>query len=228
MINNIPIYTGFVKTVDPNKYAGLDAEAFFEIWYQNTLKNAPNSQIRLIGPDCPDNIPHKPWLPQDANVYVVATYPNLGHIHDYIDGKRDGIWCGWTAGIVLGMMDAYVNGWDFIYKEQDCLAFGDFTSQLIKENANYDITYGSCRLMGPAQSLFIVKHFMIPVVIGCLAQYMDKNVLPEYKFQKLEVRQNRLSFGYDRDRPFNPEDEVFYVQQLSKEDLEILKLNNLV
>jgi hypothetical protein len=216
------IYTGFVKDVDPGKYANLNAEDFFSIWIANTQRFAPNTQIRILGPDVPNNIA------KYDNVKSIAEYPNLGHVHDYLDGKRDGIWCGWTAGIVLGMVDAYVNGKDFIYKEQDCLAFGDFVSRMKKENDNYDITYGSCRLMGPAQSLFIVRNYIIPVVIGCLAQYKDKDMLPEYKFKNLQVRQNRLSFGYDRDRPFNMKDEVFYIQQLSDNDMNILINNNLI
>jgi len=214
-----PIYTGYVKDVDPNKYGGLNAEDFFDIWKKNTKKYAPESEIRIIGPDSPSS---------KDGIHIVSTYPNLGHVHDYIEGKREGIWCGWTAGIVVGMIDAYVNGWDFIYKEQDCLAFGDFVNKMKEENINSDITYGSCRLMGPAQSLFIVRNYIIPVIIGCLAQYKDKDVLPEYKFQKLQVRQNRLSFGYDRDRPFNVHDSVFYVQQLTPTDLQILKNSNLI
>jgi hypothetical protein len=37
-----------------------------------------------------------------------------------------------------------------------------------------------------------------------------------------------MSFGYDRDRPFNPKDKIFYIQQVTKNDLEILQQEGLL
>jgi hypothetical protein len=83
-------------------------------------------------------------------------------------------------------------------------------------------------LMGAAQSLFLVKRNAIPDIIRSLALDDDKIVLPETKFARLPVKQTRLSFGYDRDRPWNPNDSEFYIQQISESDYEQLVANNLV
>ena len=217
------IYTGYVSNVDPKKYAGFDAETFFKIWYKNTRTYVSSEiQIKILGPEQP------PDIELLENVKQIATYPNLGHIGDYIHKNKEGLWCGWTAGIVLGMIDAYVNEIDFVYKEQDCLAFGDYISSMYGNDEDFDIVYGECKLMGVAQSLFLVKRNAIPKIIASLAQEPDVVILPEDKFLKLPVKQKRLSFGYDRDRPFNPKDPVFYIQQLSKDDYSILERENLV
>lgn len=219
---NYNIYTGFVKNTDVSKYAEKNSQEFFNIWYSNTRKYInENIDIIILGPE-------KPNLENTINVRVLEEYENLGHIGDYIDNKKTGKWCGWTAAIVFGMIHAYVKNVDFIYKEQDCLAFGNYIEQMYNDCEGCDIVYGSCRIMNAAQSLFLVKRNAIPDIIASLANDDDKNVLPEYKFLRLPVKQKRLSFGYDRDRPWNPHDKVFYIQQLSKLDFEQLIQHNLI
>lgn len=216
------IYTGFVKNINPNKYANKSSQEFFDLWYTNTRKYAGGDiPVYLLGPDVPD-------LSATSNTEIIGRYENLGHVDDYVYGRRFGKWCGWTAAIVLGMSHAYACNKDFIYKEQDCLAFGPYIATMYRECEGYDIVYGSCQVMGAAQSLFIVKRNAIPNIISCLAQHDDGHILPEMKFAMLAVKQRRLSFGYDRDRPFNPQDSVFYIQQVSVSDMEQLKNHNLV
>lgn len=216
------IYTGFVSANNKKKYANLAAQEFFDLWYLNTRKYAGNDiEIRIFGPDVPD-------ISKCENTRIIAQYENLGHVGDYINNKRFGRWCGWTAGVIYGMMDAYVNNVDFIYKEQDCLAFGDWINQIKIDNTFMDITYGECKIMGIAQSLFYVKRNAIPDIIASLAQDDDSKVLPEHKFLRLPVKKNKLSFGYDRDRPFNPDDKSFYIQQVTENDLAILKEKGLI
>ena len=199
MSNNYQIYSGFVKDVDPSKYGGLNADRWLNIWYSNTLKYSKNTQLNLFGPDVPYDDRFL-WLRQ------LVDYPNLGHIGDYIHGHRHGKWCGWTAGVVFGMMHAYLHNTDFLYKEQDCLWFGEnIVDQIYRDLGDKDIVFGSCKLMGPAQSLFLVRRNAIPNIIADLAKDDDKDVLPEYKFARLP-NQAKLSFGYDRDRPFNMDD----------------------
>jgi hypothetical protein len=229
MNNKYQIYSGFVKDVDPNKYGGLDADDWFDIWYKNTICG-PNwcndrytyNPVYLFGPD---------FLLVDAadyDIQNITAYNNLGHIGDYIHGKRQGKWCGWTAGVVFGMMHAYLHNVDFLYKEQDCLWFGQgIVDQMYQDLGDKDIVFGSCKLMGPAQSLFLVRRNAIPNIIASLAQDDDKDVLPEYKFARLP-NQAKLSFGYDRDRPFNIDDVNWYIQQVSKEELDLLQSKGLV
>jgi hypothetical protein len=219
---NYKIYTGFVKDVDPSRYGGKNSQEFFETWYDNTRKYInDNIDICILGPHAPD-------ITGLINTKIIAEYDNLGHVGDYLHGRRVGRWCGWTSAIVLGMIHAYVSGTDFVYKEQDCLAFGNYVQQMYEESQNCDIIYGSCRIMGVAQSLFLAKRDAIPDIIASLSKDDDKDILPEFKFSRLPVRQTRLSFGYDRDRPFNIKDPIFYIQQISKTELETLHSNKLI
>jgi hypothetical protein len=219
---NYNLYTGFVKSVNPTKYANKDSQEFFNLWYNNTRKFAGETDILILGPDAP-------VLDSDkSNIKVLDTYDNLGHVDDYVYGKRHGKWCGWTSAVVFGMMHAYMHNVDFIYKEQDCLAFGNYIERMYEESSDSDIIYGSCQVMGAAQSLFLAKRNAIPDIIGAMSVYPDGLMLPEAKFANLPVKQKRFSFGYDRDRPWNPSDSVFYIQQVTVDDLEQLKYNNLV
>ena len=81
--------------------------------------------------------------------------------------------------------------------------------------------------MGPAQSLFLVRRNSIPNIIADLARDDDKDVLPEYKFARLP-NHAKLSFGYDRDRPFNTKDLHWYIQQVTESELEQLRKEGLV
>jgi hypothetical protein len=226
MNNNYQIYSGFVKDVDPNKYGGLDADDWFDIWIGNTLEHTPASKIKFFGPDTTPIGPG--WELYDIHHAALVLYENLGHIGDYIHGKRQGKWCGWTAGVVFGMIHAYLHNVDFLYKEQDCLWFGEnIVDQMYQDLGDKDIVFGSCKLMGPAQSLFLVRRNSIPDIIASLAQDDDKDVLPEYKFARLP-NQAKLSFGYDRDRPFNIDDAHWYIQQVTEEELKQLRENGLI
>lgn len=219
---NYIIYSGYCNNINPNKYGGLDAQSFFDIWYSNTIKyTSSDVKIRLFGPSSP-NIDNKP------QVKVLSEYDNIGHVEDLIYKRKHGNFCGWTCGIILGMLDAYIRGVDFIFKEQDCLAFGPFVDNMYNTISDNDIIYGTCKIMGIAQSLFLVKRDAIPVVISHLFSQSDLKVLPEYKFGSLPIKKCLLPFGYDRDRPFNINDKVFYVQQLNIVELNDLKSNNLI
>lgn len=216
-MNNYQIYSGFCRTIDTQKYGGMTADEWYDIWWKNTTTQE-HTYINIFGPDTPIN--------QSAR--QIAEYPNLGYIGDYIHGKLHGKWCGWSAGVVFGMMHAYINQVDFLYKEQDCLWFGDgIIDQMYKEIGDKDIIFGSCKLMAHAQSLFLVKRDAIPDIISQLAQNDDSKVLPEAKFGKL-MNSTKLSFGYDRDRPFNISDRYWYIQQVSESELNILQENKLL
>ncbi len=38
----------------------------------------------------------------------------------------------------------------------------------------------------------------------------------------------KLTFGYDRDRPFNVKDKIFYIQQIKTQELQILENEKLI
>ena len=226
MSNNYQIYSGFVKDVNYSKYGGLHSYDWFDIWIGNTLEHVDTSKVKFFGPDATPIGPG--WELHDIYQADVVSYDNLGHIGDYIHGHKHGRWCGWTAGVVFGMMHAYLHNVDFLYKEQDCLWFGQgIVDQIYRDLGDKDIVFGSCKLMGPAQSLFLVRRNAIPQIIASLAQDDDKDVLPEYKFARLP-NHAKLSFGYDRDRPFNVEDPHWYIQQVTQDELDLLRTKGLI
>jgi hypothetical protein len=209
------IYSGFCKNVDPKKYANLSADEWFEIWYKNTI-SISHSDIFIFGPDVPN-------LTNKNGIYSIGEYTNLGHGGDYWNGSREGRWCGWVTGVALGMIHAYACNSDFIYKEQDCLWFGDtIISQMYQDLGDTDIVMGTCKLMGTANSLFLVPRNKILDVIASLIPTDAKTLLPEDRFKRIP-NSSRLSFGYDRDRPFDISKLPFYIQQVTDTELESLK-----
>lgn len=215
MENSFSIYSGFYrKEADKEKYSNLDSDSFFEIWYGNTRKYY-SEPIYIVGCDVP-------ILDNKLNIFSLSEYPNLGHVGDYLNGNKTGRYCGWTAGVLIGLLHAYCNNKDFVYKEQDCLAFGSYVEQMRSEIGDNGIIFGKNRIMGVAQALFYVKRDFIPQIISYLSIQDDKDVLPEYKFGNIKEKAI-FSFGYDRDRPINVNDAVFYLQQITELDLEQIK-----
>lgn len=176
------------------------------------------------------------WFTQPNTTFLSG---NLGHVGDLLNGSKPYDFCGWSSGVLALAMIAYSNESDFLYKEQDCLAFGPWVEQMYADMGDGDMVFGR-KMQGPpympcAQSLFLVRHSFIPHFVG---QYLymgsDKieTNLPEHKFQKLEDnnpgRIRRLSFGYDRERPINFDDKVWYAQKFTHQELEELKKRKLV
>ena len=214
-MKNFIIYTGYVKNISPEKYANKSSQDFFNIWYKNT-RDYTDNPIHIFGPDSPN-------IEKTTNTKILAEYENLGHVEDW--NRKKGRWAGWVSGVLYGMIDAYVRRVDFICKEQDCLAFGDYINQMYLDLGNSGIILGNYSNMACAQSLFLVKRDHIPEVIKVICQ--DNSHLPEDTFSKIG-NQKRLTFGYDRDRPFNAKDKRFYIQQVSVHDLDILIGENLI
>lgn len=217
------IYTGYVANETEetgSKYADQSLSDFFKIWYSNTRRFEPFTPIFIHGPDVPD-------LTNTENIQSIAQYSNLGHVHDYISKKRVGKWCGAVAGMVYGMMHAYLQDVDFVYKEQDCLIVGDCIGQMYKEIGDNGIIFGDNQMFRSAQALFLVKRHYIPLMIKQLAERNDADVLPECKFLMLKYS-CKFSFGYDRDRPYNKLDKCFYIQQVKPNELQDLQDSNLI
>lgn len=159
---------------------------------------------------------------------------DIGHAYDLICGRKPYAWCGWSVSIMSLAMIAYFNETDFIWKEQDCLAFGDWTKQIYDEVGDKDVMFGSWR-PGAANSLFWVRHSFIPefvrLYLGTGDERLDCN-LGEKKFERLEAehpsRFGRYTFGYDRDRPFCMKQPVFYAQKFSPQELVDLRAAGLI
>jgi len=159
---------------------------------------------------------------------------NNGHVGQLISGEKKNKFCGWSMAFLTGAMIAYQNETDYIWLEQDCLAFGPWVERTYADMGDGDMVFGHKMKTAPfmpcSQSLVLVRHSFIPEMVSAyLGMGTDNDVtnLPEAKFQKLEDqfgdRIRRLSFGCDRERPIPYDDEVFYAQKLTDEELETLK-----
>lgn len=198
---------------------------FYRIWAQNTLDHSSAERVYVI---CCGRKP-----PVARGITVIPATGNLGHIGAIFrkeNNPNNHAYCGWSSHMLTLAMIAYSNCTDFIYKEQDCLAFGNWVHQMYCDARGRMMVYGQCQLMGVAQSLFLVKHAFIPDFVRFYLNLSDdrnRHMLPEHKFLAIhhafrrEV--GRLSFGFDRDRPMDFEAPAFYAQKLTRTELQEMK-----
>ena len=198
---------------------------FPDVWLRCLSKANPKpSSVIVLGVGGPKN-------PYGDRVQFVSLDGNLGYIGSLLSGEKPHSFCGWSAGMLALAMIAYNNETDFIYVEQDCLVFGDWVNALYDAlGGSLGIVFGSNNLMECAQSLFLVRHSFIPqFVVDYISQGPERENcnIPETKFARLEkLKQEswgRFKFGYDRYRPFNPNDPTFYIQQLTKDDMRLVE-----
>lgn len=203
---------------------------FFPYWYANTLKYADPVEVVTI-----DSA--SPLLPVVKQGNWVRLAENLGHVHDQ-DKRAESIQFGaWSLSYLMGAMFAYNNRSDFIFKGQNCLAFGPWVDRMYQEmdDKNLLMLTGqtTANHYGIEQSLTIIRHeFIMPF----LRHYMsimapdgaaDQYIRPENKFLILirEVFGNVigfLPFGHGKERPVNFDAPVFYMQRIGADELEDL------
>jgi hypothetical protein len=164
---------------------------------------------------------------------------NLGHVGHLIHGEKSNQLCGWSASFLGLAMIAYNSGIDYVFQEQDCLAFGDYIGQMYCDLGDFgQMAFGakmaSPPYMSSAQALVLVKHAYIPTMVrNYIVQGPDGLAsLPEQKFSGIEEMDwqhvRRLSFGVDRERPIPWESPVWYAQKFSPEELDEAKRRGLL
>lgn len=208
---------------------------FAKLWIDNVRKYASptpeNIFILSVG--------NSAWPITDYPfAYQLICKNNLGHVGDLLKGK-DRDFCGWSAAVLALAMAAYCNETDFIFLESDCLAFGPWVEKIYDDLGEADMVFGGKMEAAPfmqcAQGLFLVRHRFIPeFVSGFIRMGSDSRLsaegktdnLPEDKFHRLrEMFPNRiktLSFGVDRMRPLPIDSPVWYAQQFTPEELNLL------
>lgn len=160
---------------------------------------------------------------------------DLGHCDDLLSGRKPFFMPGCPATWMAGAWLAYMNECDALFLEQDCLAFGDFVGRMYSELGDKDVIFGRNQMQGAATSLFLVRHRYIPTFVQDYLSEGPETVIsriPETKFNRLEgwkpEHYCRYSFGSDKDRPFDPKQEVFFVQKLKPFELLWLETLGLV
>lgn len=170
---------------------------------------------------------------------VVRLTGDLGHIHQHLDGgpKSHHAFTGWSASVMALALLAYIDEADFIYRESDCLAFGPWVTRMYRDCGDAGWVFGPKMNRAPwmacQQSLFLVKHAMIPRFVSQFLLHGPENDrlrIGETRFVAMEgvMPAARLSFGVDRMRPIPWDDEVWYAQQWSAEELAEAKRRGLI
>ena len=209
---------------------GQNFDKFYPVWYDNTVEYAkPEKVIVLASGGCYVKGDHRApgtWIHMDGD---------LGHVHDLNNHRKPYHWCGWSIAFVTLALLAYFDECDFIWKEQDVLAFGSWPERMYDEIGNAGMIFGSAKCMPAVQSLVLCKHQFIPefvrLFLGTGSEQLKSNE-GEIKFKRLEEQNPgkfaRYSFGYDRDRPFFINDPVFYAQHLTTSEMRFLVKSGLL
>ena len=170
---------------------------------------------------------------------IIRLSGDLGHFMDLVNGKKPFAFNSWMASVLALALLAYNNTSDFIYLEQDCLAFGPWVEKIYADLGDAGVVFGRKHQSEPwmpcSQSLFLVRHGYIPefvrLILGEGPQNIDGN-LGEHIFIRLAERYpdkwKQFAWGVDRERPIPYDDPVFYAQQLKPEELATLKEKGLL
>lgn len=208
----------------PEQYA--QAKAFYRLWYTNTFRYAkPRRVLVLANGGC--HIPGAPgqWIHVNGN---------LGHAHELSSGKKPYTMCGWSAAFVALAMIAYTDECDFVFKEQDTLAFGPWVERMWEEIGSKSMVFGNNQY-ACAQSLVLIKRAFIPEFVQLYmaegSEQLKSNEC-EIKFARMEAARpdlfGRFSFGVDRVRPIPYDASVWYAQHFTKEELTEMKGRGLI
>lgn len=175
----------------------------------------------------------------ESGVESVTVSGDLGNHNDLIKGIKNNEFNGWSGAVLALAMLAYNNESDLIFQEQDCLAFGNYVDEMYRQIGSRGMIFGRRHRGEPnqacSQSLFLIRHFYLRTFVtkyfGSHPQTSNAHT-GEPKFEWLRRTDSdmvgRFRFGYDRERPFNIKDRVFYAQQTSEEDLRVLKESGLI
>lgn len=185
------------------------------VWYEHIVRQIDhlNLQVFLYRSNC-EVAPSLAWTPKVQSLKNQAKVETQRHCHDVY------------AGNTLAAQYALVNGMDWLFIEQDCLVWNlkrvfEIASKLDK------VWFGGGEWAYQngwvEESLMFVPNSMLSVYIERInrLRLWDSKEIPEpilYKeFQDVGAI---WPFGYGRVRPINFNDDVFYAQQLSDDELD--------
>jgi hypothetical protein len=187
----------------------------FKVWYNNTLKFSNPKKIYVINSNSSCNYLFGEWI---------NLMDNPGHSLHF---KRRSVYCGMMFSVLVSAMLAYGSDCDLIYKEQDCLCFGNWVDKLYEDGKGKQIVLGKYKTSEFKYeiSLILLKKEFIPnflsEIYGYYANIPGRGIITEKRFEILEKSFNDkigiISFGYGRRRPININDKVFYVQHIGYE-----------
>lgn len=212
------------------------ANWFARLWYRTNMRNISDPLIIACVAGC--KLPQEVFLNHSREVSIIELSGNLGHVHQLI-GKQEPAkphaLCGWSGAMLATAMLAYCNETDFICLEQDALAFGPWIEKLYEELGTRKMLFGKSRCMPCAQALFIVRHEFIPSFVRRYLSGEPERTpawLPENKFVRMMKESpdkiGQFSFGFDRDRPMDLTQPVWYGQKFTPDELRQLSMAGLI
>lgn len=197
------------------------------LWEENVKRFAPQAERLVLAVDGAD--------PKLTETPAILLNGNLGNYMELIERKKPYLYQGCTMQFLALAMLAHVNECDFIYQEQDCLCFGDYTQALYAACGDKGMCVGRMPGEWAAVALFLVRHhFILRFVKWWLnSPYeIDRNQLSEIKMGRLAREMpEEVAFhgmGPERQRPFDAMALPFYLQQVSHDDIEKLRQASLV
>jgi hypothetical protein len=217
----------------PNAKTPIVAHKFVEVWRDCVQQYASEGLVKIVILAAGDDGSN--YTRSSRGVDYINATGDLGHIHDKAQGRNNHFITGWAAGMLATAMLAYNDLCDFIYQEQDCLAFGDYVGELYKDLGEGGACFGRGLRTQPrmraTQSLFIVRHAHIPLFVrDYLSLGEDVNAVQhprgafgEIKTAMLHERDIMLyrlcgEWNVDRDRPLPFHLPVFAAQQWTLEE----------
>lgn len=202
------------------------SEGFFQTWMNNTKRFSSPSDIVVVNSASSS-------LERFGGTWINMKH-NYGHVKTMSPDEKYG---GWWLGFMTSAMIAYGHGMDFIYKEQDCLAFGAWVQKLFddSEYQKASVIVGKFKHKYQIeQSLVLVRRKHILSLIGMYLSIpeSDKALRPELKFLQLMNRKPGMmaytDMGCGRNRPIPYASKCFYAQQLTPVELKGLASAGLI
>jgi len=193
---------------------------FFDTWWSNTHKYASPERVFVVSGNG--------HYPKEKKGNWIEATANLGHVHHLIRGLKKQKLCGWTASTLTAALIAYNCEADLIYKEQDCLCFGNWVESMYAETErmNVGMLFGQNALMMVEQSLVFIRWEALLDYVKAILEMpeSDADVLPEAKYYRLHQSgmATHLPFPGGRDRPLDFDSEPFYIQQCTNAELDEL------
>ena len=200
---------------------------FFDIWWRNTESTCSPESVYIV------NAASK-LLPKNMRGNWINATENIGHVHHMILGQRGQKLSGWTISTLIGALIAYNCDSDMIYKEQDCLCFGNWIAQIYEAAGRTGtwMLFGQNDVMKIEQSLVWIKYDGLLEYVKMILNMSESDAtkLPEAKYLQLIESgfAQYLPFGYGRNRPINYDNEAFYAQQITPGEIVELKKRGLI
>lgn len=212
---------------------------FHRLWYRNLMKWAdpkPERVFIISG--------SKPPLRRKGE-WITLT-GNLGHCDAILKWSKTAYMPACPATWMAGLWLAYLNECDFVYLEQDCLAFGPWVKRVYNDLGmpttedpynwhGKKVAFATSIMHGAATSLFIVRHWYIPFFVK---HYIESgaedhiNRIAEQKVFRMSGQwpefYSQFSFGVDKERPLPFDNEVWFAQKFTANELRELENRKLV